>query len=149
MDIQIRKLEISDHIEYISLMKQFRPIDVEIDFTRFKQMYNYMFQNSEIYVAVAIDTITQNTVIVGSITVIYEQKFINDCALYAHIEDVIVDEMHRNLKIGSKLLEYAKQQAIKKNCFKCTLVCSESTSPFYQINEFEHRGVCMSYLIKK
>ena len=79
----------------------------------------------------------------------YEQKFINNCALYAHIEDVIVDKSHRHFRIGSQLLDHVKNKAIEQNCFKCTLVCSEEVSKFYLDNQFEKRGINMSFLIKK
>lgn len=53
------------------------------------------------------------------------------------------------LNIGSQLLDYAKQKATDKNCFKCTLVCSKEVSNFYLKNNFEERGVNMSFLTIK
>jgi len=143
MEIIINKLEKNDYKNYLDLMNQFRPIKEEILYDKFCDLYDKIFLNSEIYVA------RLDKKIIGSIKVFYEQKFINNCALYAHIEDVIVDEKYRNLKIGSKLLDYVKEKAIEKNCFKCTLVCNEEVSKFYLNNYFENRGINMSFLIKK
>jgi GNAT superfamily N-acetyltransferase len=140
MDFQICTLEKNDYLNYLDLMKQFRPIETTITFEKFSQLYDNIFKNSEIYIAKA------EGKIIGSITVIYEQKFINNLAIYAHIEDVIVDEKYRHLKIGSKLLEYVKKRCIEKNCFKCTLVCNNEVSLFYLKNNFEVRGVNMSFL---
>ena len=142
MEVEISILEKKDHMEYLNLMKQFRPIENEINYENFCELYDKIFTNSEIYVA------RFNDKIVGSITVIYEQKFINNCSVYAHFEDVIIDKEYRNLKIGSKLLDYAKKCSIEKNCFKCTLVCSKEVSTFYIKNNFEERGVNMSFLNK-
>ena len=139
----IRKLEKNDYKNYLNLMNQFRPIQQNLDFDTFSNIYDQIFKSSEIYVAL----LDKN--IIGSITVIYEQKFINNCALYAHIEDIIVDENFRNNKIGSKLLNYVKNIAFDKNCFKCTLVCNKDVANFYFKNNFEERGLNMSYLIKK
>ena len=141
--MDIRKLEKNDYKNYLNLMNQFRPIQQNLDFDSFSNIYDQIFKSSEIYVAL----IDKN--IIGSITVIYEQKFINNCALYAHIEDLIVDENFRNNKIGSKLLNYVKKKALDKNCFKCTLVCNKDVANFYFKNNFEDRGLNMSYLIKK
>jgi glucosamine-phosphate N-acetyltransferase len=139
----IRKLEKNDFKNYLKLMNQFRPIDIEINFELFSNIYDQIFKSSEIYIAIL------NENIIGSVTIIYEKKFINNCALYAHIEDVIVDKEFRNNKIGSKLLDYVKKIAIEKDCFKCTLVCNKNISTFYLKNNFEERGLNMSYLISK
>ena len=143
MNIIINNLEKNDFQNYLHLMNQFRPINKEISNELFCELYDKIFLSSEIYVA------RLNNNIIGSIKVFYEQKFINNCALYAHIEDVIVDENYRHLKIGSQLLDYVKKKAIEKDCFKCTLVCSDEVSKFYVNNQFEKRGINMSFLIKK
>lgn len=143
MNILINKLEKKDYQNYLELMKQFRPIETDISFEQFCILYDKIFLSSEIYVA------RLNEKLIGSITIFYEQKLINNCSVYAHIEDVIVDKNLRMLNIGSKLLDYAKKQATEKNCFKCTLVCSKEVSNFYLKNKFEERGVNMSFLIKK
>lgn len=141
MASEISMLEKKDFKEYLNLMKQFRPIEKEITYDKFCEIYDKIFTSSEIYVA-RIDN-----KIIGSVTIIYEQKFINNSSIYAHIEDVIVDEEYRNLKIGTQLLDHAKKCSIEKNCFKCTLVCSKEVSTFYIKNNFEERGVNMSFLI--
>jgi GNAT superfamily N-acetyltransferase len=143
MEIIINKLEKNDYINFLDLMKQFRPIKEKILYDNFCDLYDKIFLSGEIYVA------KLDEKIIGSIKVFYEQKFINNCALYAHIEDVIVDEKYRHLKIGSQLLDYVKEKSIEKNCFKCTLVCNEEVSTFYYNNNFENRGINMSFLIKK
>ena len=143
MHVIINNLEKNDFQNYLHLINQFRPINKEISYESFCELYDKIFLSSEIYVA------RLNGNIIGSIKVFYEQKFINNCALYAHVEDVIVDENYRHLKIGSQLLDYVKKKAIEKDCFKCTLVCSEEVSKFYVNNQFEKRGINMSFLIKK
>ena len=121
-------------------MKQFRPIDYDLSFEKFCELYDKIFLCSEIYVAKV------DNIIIGSVTVIYEQKIINNFAIYAHVEDLIVDERHRHLKIGSGLLDYVKKMCIEKKCFKCTLVCNKNVSLFYLKNNFEDRGINMSFL---
>jgi GNAT superfamily N-acetyltransferase len=140
MDIQITILQKNDYIDYLNLMKQFRPIEYIISFEKFCEYYDIIFKNSEIFVARLDDKI------VGSITLLYDQKFINNYALYGHIEDVVVDEDYRTLKIGSKLIEYVKNRCIEKNCRKCSLVCSKEISSFYLKNQFEEKGIHMTFM---
>lgn len=143
MTIHIVPLQKNDYMDYLNLMKQFRPIDYIISFEKFCELYDIVFKNSEIFVA------KFNDKIVGSITIIYDQKFIHNYALYAHIEDVIVDENYRHLKIGTKLLEHVKNRAIEKNCRKCSLVCSKEISSFYSKNQFEENGIHMTFMTEK
>jgi len=141
MSIHITFLQKNDYIGYLNLMKQFRPIEYIISFEKFCEYYDIIFKNSEIFVA------RLNDKIVGSITIIYDQKFINNYALYGHIEDVVVDEDYRTLKIGSKLIEHVKNRCIEKNCRKCSLVCSKEISSFYLKNHFEEKGIHMTFTL--
>lgn len=144
MDIAINRLEKGDFQNYLDLMNQFRPVETNMSFDKFSEMYDKIFTYGEIYVA------RYENKIIGSITVIYEQKFIHHGAIYAHIEDVVVDNDYQNtgskkgLKIGSRLVDYAKQKSSEKNCYKCSLVCSEDLSPFYVKKEFEEKGLHMT-----
>ena len=141
--MNIRKLEKNDFHSYLGLISQFRPITVDIDQTKFNEIYEAIFnRGSEIYVA-----IDDDGKMLGSITVIYEQKFIHNLSVYAHIEDVIVDENHRHLRIGSKLLDFVKLISKDKNCFKLSLVCNENVKKFYAVNDFDERGINMSFLL--
>ena len=140
MTTLITILEKNDYQNYLNLMRQFRPIEYEISFDKFCEIYDTIFKNSEIFVARLDDKI------IGSITLIYDQKFINNYALYAHIEDVVVDENYRELKIGSKLLDYAKNRSIEKKCLKCTLNCSKEISSFYLKNNFQEKGIQMIFI---
>jgi len=145
MDIAINRLEKRDFQNYLDLMNQFRPVETNMSFDKFSEMYDKIFTYGEIYVA------RYENKIIGSITVIYEQKFIHHGAIYAHIEDVVVDNDYQNtgskkgLKIGSRLVDYAKQKSSEKNCYKCSLVCSEDLSPFYVKKEFEEKGLHMTH----
>ena len=54
---------------------------------------------------------------------------------YALIENVITDENHRNKGYGSTLLNYARELAVKENCYKIMLMTGskkESTLNFYE-----------------
>lgn len=145
MSIEINCLEKCDFQNYLDLMNQFRPVETDMSFDKFCEIYDKIFTYGEIYVA------RDENKIIGSITVIYEQKFIHHGAIYAHIEDVVVDIEYQStgskkgLKIGSQLIDYAKQKSMEKNCYKCTLACTEDISPFYRKKQFQEKGLHMTY----
>lgn len=139
--MSIRKLEKDDFTGYIKLISKFRSINPQLDKITFESIYDIIFKSGEIYVYII------NNIIIGSIKVLYEQKYIHDCAIYAHIEDIFVYEEYRNKRIGSTLINHIKTIAKEKKCFKCTLVCSENNKNFYVNNDFEERGLNMSFLL--
>lgn len=54
---------------------------------------------------------------------------------YAFVENVITDEAYRKRGLGTKVLNYAREIAIKENCYKLMLLTgskSESTLKFYE-----------------
>lgn len=54
---------------------------------------------------------------------------------YALVENVITDEAHRRKGLATKCLNYAKEIAIKENCYKMMLLTGskkESTLNFYR-----------------
>jgi glucosamine-phosphate N-acetyltransferase len=69
--------------------------------------------------------------IVGSTTLLIEQKFIHDGGKVGHIEDVVVSEKFQSKGIGviiiRAVLDYAKAQG----CYKTILDCDDKVKPFY------------------
>jgi len=54
---------------------------------------------------------------------------------YALIENVVTDKENRNKGIGTQILNYARQIAVKENCYKISLMTGskeESTLNFYR-----------------
>ena len=79
MNILINHLEKNDFQNYLHLMNQFRPINKEISYELFCELYDKIFLSSEVYVA------RLNNNIIGSIKVFYEQKFINNCLILCNV----------------------------------------------------------------
>lgn len=54
---------------------------------------------------------------------------------YAFVENVVTDEMYRKKGLATKCLNYAKEIALKENCYKIMLLTGskrESTLNFYK-----------------
>ena len=76
--------------------------------------------------------------IVGSITVLIEEKLIHNYSKVAHIEDVVVDESMRGFGLGKKLLEIAESEC--DGCYKIILDCSNENVKFYEKCGYEWKG---------
>lgn len=74
----------------------------------------------------------QDTEIVGTITLLIEQKFIHGGRRVAHIEDVAVRKGFEGQGIGSALVKTAIKKAKKEGCYKVILDCEKKNIPFYK-----------------
>jgi glucosamine-phosphate N-acetyltransferase len=83
--------------------------------------------------------------IIGSITLLLEQKFIHDGGKVGHIEDVVTRKEYSGQGIGSALVHKCIDVAKRLNCYKVILDCSQSNIPFYEKAGFRKHEVSMRY----
>jgi glucosamine-phosphate N-acetyltransferase len=95
-------------------------------------------QWSHIYVAIHDDG-----KIVGTITLMLEQKFLRNGAVAWHLEDVAVRDGYEGQGIGGWLVAHAVQEAKKYGCYKIILDCNEKLLGFYAKYGFEAKEICM------
>jgi len=126
----IRILAKRDFSQYIQLVKTFRPIDDYICQGGFNEIYDYIFQNSKIFVYVI------DKEIVGSVTVLIEKKFIHNFSIYIHLEDLIVHPNYQKQNIGSELLDFAIQYCKHIKAKKIIINCDTELVPFYEKKKF-------------
>ena len=72
-----------------------------------------------------------NGMIVGSTTLLIEQKFIHKGGLVGHIEDVVVKKEFQGQDIGMKLVKSLLDVAKQKSCYKTILNCKDNLKPYY------------------
>lgn len=77
--------------------------------------------------------------IIGSITILIENKVIHDMGRVAHIEDVVIDKNYRKKNLGSYMIEQA--MVISRQCYKVILDCSLENKLFYEKSGFEYKNV--------
>jgi len=70
--------------------------------------------------------------IVGSTTLLIEQKFIHQGGMVGHIEDVAVAKDFQGQKIGEKIMKRLLEIAKSKGCYKTILDCTDDVKPFYE-----------------
>eukprot|EP00347_Sterkiella_histriomuscorum_P015501 403356790 len=82
--------------------------------------------------------------IVGSGTVFIEKKFLRECGICGHIEDIAVDSTYRGKKLGIRLIKMLKEISQLHHCYKIVLDCSDANVPFYEANGFKIKERCMA-----
>jgi len=113
----------------------------DLDKNKAKEILKKIKQNTNHIIYVAID----NKKIVGSTTLLIEQKFIHDGGLVGHIEDVVVRKDYEGKGIGIKLVTSLLERAKEKNCYKTILDCKDDVKQFYERIGFKHESNGMRY----
>ncbi len=95
-------------------------------------------QNSQILVA-----LTDDDQVIGSLTLMLEQKFLREGKLAGHIEDVVTRKDYEGMGVASALIKKAIEIAKEKRCYKLILDCHEELIPFYKKFGFQEKEICM------
>jgi glucosamine-phosphate N-acetyltransferase len=113
----------------------------DLDKNKANEILKKIKQNTNHIIHVAID----NKKIVGSTTLLIEQKFIHDGGLVGHIEDVVVRKDYEGKGIGIKLVTSMLERAKEKNCYKTILDCKDDVKQFYERIGFKRESNGMRY----
>ncbi len=140
-DIRIRKIEESDldngFLESLDNLKKASSLSKEKARDILKEISAN--PNHVIFVAVL------NDKIIGSTTLLIEQKFIHDGGLVGHIEDVVVSKEHEGRGIGFKIMQAALDYAKSQGCYKTILDCDDKVKPFYERLGFKRHSNGMRF----
>ena len=125
-----RYLELNDYNkDYCNLLEQLTTIN-NITYDMFNKQFINIDTNENHYIIVIEDL--QKKKIIGSGTLLIENKFIHDCKNVGHIEDIVIDKHYRNNKLGGKLIKILVNIATKNNCYKVILNCSNNLITYYK-----------------
>lgn len=100
----------------------------DIDKSKAEEIFRKIDSNPDYLIVVA----EIDGKIVGSTTLLVEQKFIHKGGLVGHIEDVVVDKNFQGQKIGEKIMRYLLEIAKSQGCYKTILDCTDDIKPFYE-----------------
>ena len=89
--------------------------------------------------------VNENSEVIGSITLLIEQKFIHDGGKVGHIEDVVTKKKYEGMGIGRALVLKALDFAKENKCYKVILDCSKSNAEFYKKLGFKEHEVSMRF----
>ena len=130
----IRKLRIEDlQNGFLTSLDSLRKAS-DIDKSKAEEIFRKIDSNPDYTIAVA----EVDGKIVGSTTLLIEQKFIHQGGLVGHIEDVVVDKDFQGKKIGEKIMKYLLEIAKNRGCYKTILDCTDDVKPFYEKLGFKH-----------
>ena len=100
----------------------------DIDKNKAEEIFEKINSNPDYLIAIA----EMDGKVVGSTTLLIEQKFIHKGGLVGHIEDVVVDKNFQGQKIGEKIMKYLLETAKDEGCYKTILDCADDVKPFYE-----------------
>jgi len=140
-EIEIREIEEDDLEKGFLETLDFLRNASDLDKNKAKEILKKIKQNANHIIYVAID----NKKIVGSTTLLIEQKFIHDGGLVGHIEDVVVRKDYEGKGIGIKLVTSLLERAKEKNCYKTILDCKDDVKQFYERIGFKRESNGMRY----
>ena len=140
-EIEIREIEEGDLEKGFLETLDFLRNASGLDRNKAKEILKKIKQNPNHIIYVAID----NKKIVGSTTLLIEQKFIHDGGLVGHIEDVVVRKNYEGNGIGIKLVTSLLERAKEKNCYKTILDCKDDVKQFYERIGFKRESNGMRY----
>jgi glucosamine-phosphate N-acetyltransferase len=144
IDYEIRRLKESDlkngFFETLSNLSEVGRISQDI--RRAANILREIDNSKMSNIFVAVD---KSGKIIGSITLLLEQKFIHDGGKVGHIEDVVTRKGYAGKGIGSALVSNCINLAKKEKCYKVVLDCSSANIQFYKKAGFREHEISMRY----
>lgn len=86
----------------------------------------------------------QGKKIVSCATLFLEPKFIHECGITGHVEDVVVSSACRGQGLGKKIIDFLTNEAERLGCYKILLDCSDKNVGFYQKCNYTRSGAYMT-----
>lgn len=86
----------------------------------------------------------QGKKIISCATLFLEPKFIHECGITAHVEDVVCHSDFRGQGLGKKIIKFLTNEAERLGCYKIILDCSEKNVGFYEKCNYIKKGAFMA-----
>lgn len=139
---QIRKDDYDKH--YLNLLEQLTTIEPDkITKDNFNSFIDTLNNNHSIFVIEHQETNT----IIGSATLLVENKIIHNMGIVCHIEDVVIDSKFRGENLGKRLIDELIRISKELNCYKIILDCARHNVKFYEKCGFKENGIQMSLYV--
>ncbi|KAK9496857.1 hypothetical protein O3M35_012916 [Rhynocoris fuscipes] len=130
-NLRLRPLRIDDYeAGYMQLLSQLTEVG-DYDKDKFIETFKIMKQHKGMYYVTVIEDLSSGQVI-GTGTLLIEQKFIHNCALRGRVEDVVVNSEYRGKQLGKLIIHTLTLMSKHLKCYKVTLDCKDSNRPFYE-----------------
>lgn len=144
IDFEVRRLRESDFangfFETLSNLSEVGRIGQDVK--RATRILNEIDKSKMSNIFVAVD---KDGKVLGSITLLLEQKYIHDGGKVGHIEDVVTRKEYAGRGIGLALVDKCINLAKEEKCYKIILDCSPANIPFYKKAGFREHEISMRY----
>lgn len=131
----IRRAVESDYYNgHVEILKQLSDTIDKLTIEQYKYLIDSECSNTHVFV------LESESKVMGSITVLIEQKLIHNFGRVAHIEDVVVGNEYRGKNYGKLLVDFAVNFAKTKGCYKVILNCNDSVKSFYEKLGFVYKN---------
>jgi glucosamine-phosphate N-acetyltransferase len=140
-DVTVRKLQKKDLFNgFLQSLDSLRKAS-DLNPKKANMIFNKIDENRDqvIYVAV------KDNIVIGSASIIIEQKFIHGGGKVGHIEDVVVAKKFQGKGIGQKIVKSLLEYAQKQGCYKTILDCTDEVIPFYERIGFKRYSNSMRF----
>ncbi|GAB1607519.1 glucosamine 6-phosphate N-acetyltransferase-like isoform X1 [Argonauta hians] len=128
--LKMRPLCLSDYEKgYMKLLSELTTVG-NVSLEQFQAGFNAMKCCKNSYYIIVIEDINRS-LIIGSATLLVEQKFIHSASTRGRIEDVVVNNEYRGQHLGKLLLDVLIESSKKVGCYKVSLECKTGMMPFY------------------
>jgi len=141
LNYQIKKLKIQDLNPDKNYLKTLSNLSFvgKISLSQAKKIFKKIQeQDSIIFIAQKDDG-----QIIGSVTLLLEQKFLHKGKLAGHIEDVVTCKGYEKQGVASALIKKAMAMAKAKSCYKIVLDCKPNLVSFYEKFGFKDSEIGM------
>ncbi|KAK6533265.1 Glucosamine-phosphate N-acetyltransferase-like protein [Orbilia ellipsospora] len=142
----IRRLQKTDKADFLAVLSVLTTVG-DIPDPAWNDRFEYIAKNEDTYTILCITDEAGQVCATGSLIV--ERKFIRNCGLVGHIEDIAVAKDKQGKRLGLRMIQALDHIAEQAGCYKSILDCSESNKGFYEKCGFKFAGVEMAHYYSK
>ncbi|KAJ3258711.1 N-acetyltransferase [Boothiomyces macroporosus] len=139
---RFRPLMKSDYQPFLKLLSQLTSVG-NISESQFDNQFDWLVNHNDTQRTLVIEN-TENNQLVGSGSIIVERKFIHECGMVGHIEDIVICESTRGKKLGKCLIDQLAHIGETMGCYKVLLSCAEKNVGFYEKCGLTRKEVTMA-----
>ena len=127
------------------------------DFSQFKELINSKFSYdhfcsflknilNENHIIIVLE---MNNNIIGSGTILIEEKLTYGGCKMGHLENIIINKKYRGKGYGEKLIKELLRICKENKCYRVDLNCNKELEKFYEKNNMNFESISMNIIFKE
>ena len=108
-----------------------------------KEIIKEIMGNKDYVIIISEDSKSRE--VIGTATLLIEQKFIHNGGKVGHIEDVATRKGYEGRGIGKEIIKKLITISRERGCYKVILDCDEKVSKFYEKIGFKKKAVMLRF----